>query len=700
MSGNRRTVSVLRPLSIVVSALIAATVALSGCSGCNKLLGKADDAGVEAGARPPVAWDAVQKHIGEDGKITKEGALMAFSLHFGALPGVTDVPKRDASVGGCATLPILYIAEHWKSLTDAQRAAVKRALAPKDGGAGAPNPTRNSITYANEYAELRTSSLLRDAQDMENALSTFLNRRLPRPITLDYEQLDGADPAGEAWATAGMPITDRLFENDTPYMDRTCVVTVTQTMAPLSPLDRRAILAHEIFHCFQFANAAYNDAASARIRGGAASGDAVWGPMAWLIEGGARWAGATAAAGPDPFYAKDWREYLRPPANPSDRFNVFQFAYQNAALFDVLATNGVDIWGRLARTLGAASTDTFWTQFYAGNEALVLDWTSGAVRKPSWGGGWDLRGRFLPAADAPGRIPSAIEVVRGQPQQFGAGGGTQRILAVTFHQPEVEVGVVEVSGTGRMTFDGGGSTVTWSAPRVVSFCFKAEGCRCPNGQPVPNNPLPGRRDLPLTIAMFGVRDGGSHLVLKGRSLAEECDPQPDTPDAGGTVAGFDRCLVGTWNLDTNDARSRYQQKTGPSGVNIQDISGGQRLVITAGGSPTFQHSMLPMNVSATGPNGVQMVITFTGDSRGTIRSGGSSSGSGSSCDSRGTVTFTRTSSSIQSTSKVKVMGQQSVMNQTPLDGAQLGGAARYQVQGNRLTMTPTESGGITSVYTR
>jgi len=78
------------------------------------------------------AWEGVLDRIAPDGEVSFETALDAFSLAVGPLPGVPmPAGRRERIPSG--TGPIRWLGGYRDRLTEAQRAAVDRYLAPDPG---------------------------------------------------------------------------------------------------------------------------------------------------------------------------------------------------------------------------------------------------------------------------------------------------------------------------------------------------------------------------------------------------------------------------------------------------------------------------------------------------------------------------------------------------------------------------------------
>ena len=70
------------------------------------------------------AWQAILDSINDDGSVSQDTALQAFSIAFGPLPGVS-VPQGEAGFVGSGTMAMHWLVGYWDELTsDQQQAAI------------------------------------------------------------------------------------------------------------------------------------------------------------------------------------------------------------------------------------------------------------------------------------------------------------------------------------------------------------------------------------------------------------------------------------------------------------------------------------------------------------------------------------------------------------------------------------------------
>jgi hypothetical protein len=75
------------------------------------------------------AWDNATAGITRDGKVPLQTALEAFSVVYGALPGV-QMPQGDDAFTGSGTGAVRWLLGHWQELTEEQKTAASRIFDP------------------------------------------------------------------------------------------------------------------------------------------------------------------------------------------------------------------------------------------------------------------------------------------------------------------------------------------------------------------------------------------------------------------------------------------------------------------------------------------------------------------------------------------------------------------------------------------
>jgi hypothetical protein len=259
--------------------------------------------GGEASGEPTTAWGRAVAGIRPDGTVPLDTALAAFSVAFGPLPGVEPL-QGDPEVIGSASGPTRWILNYWDELTPDQQAAVDRYLAV-DGLTSVrtdPVAALNPLTAA----VLDESGFQRLANEMEAKVSEKLSRTLGVPIEVVLRDLEPSE-AGETLFANTIPLdaAGKPARASTPKM-ASCQVQVGKATQILEGVvDQEAILAHEVFHCFQYSLAKK-------------LADALAMP-AWLAEGAGAWVGEEVAAGGSTIGNKYWLGWMATPTRARTR---------------------------------------------------------------------------------------------------------------------------------------------------------------------------------------------------------------------------------------------------------------------------------------------------------------------------------------------------------------------------------------------
>lgn len=691
----------MRELALLVVAIAASAYGVAACK-----TRTTQEASADAG--PPLnGWQQVMAGIKADGTVPRETALRAFAFTYGPIPGVT-TPPPDDSAPQCGALLPAWLAPYAKTLDRAQRQAVldgylgtRRGAAVRNQlGGGGPQAvdaaawsagTAQWIDWLNEQARISTYTPTAAEMSFFNGAVAEAKRLIEphspvgTPFTVSPIFRSATMPTG-GHTLAEAFLTPSANESLTGA-ERTCHVRVFNAVfSQPNRVEARAAVIHEVFHCYQFAN----------FNGSWGDWTDLLNGRPWWMEGAAAWVGESAVGGAQGYYQHNWMPiYLR--GNSNGNYDLFANSYDAIGAFDHLNTAGIPVLARLLPMVRRVTDPARFDFLIDGDVSKLKALASGAAREPSWGAAWEFPGplgRGVEGRRRWGVVDPAVGIVARPAQQW-----TYRVPVATSDD------LVLVRGSGAGTLAVAGRTVAEFVPRIDKvFCFRGE-CRCPNAQSPFGLPPQRVQGESVEIGVVGLPSSGAQLVVRPMRLADACD-QPDAGvDAGPPLetGTLDRCLAGTWRLDTADARVRYQEAVRQGNMEIVGIRGGQSMTVAAAGARgTFAHQMLPMVVLAKGPPGssIEMAIEFTGTSSGAVRTAHSGSGSGSSCDTRGLVTFDRTTGAIQATARVRVGAASATQTQNPLEGAQLGGTAEYRVQGDRLTMTPKVAGGIASVYTR
>ncbi len=307
------------------------------------------------------AWRRTLDETRRDGSVSTGTALRAFALAYGPLPGVK-TPSGRRGVSRSGTLAIRMIARRWSSLTTAQRAAVDRVLGARRGGplksAPRARAADGTLTPAPDY------------QAIVDKHAAFFKSKLPGAANVPIkvyrysEEIEHAnDPTAVIWG-------DALHVNANGEWGEGAITSCRIRIAPAgqgaeSDPYFEVLLAHETFHCIEFAlMPAWSDRPD------------------WLLEGMADWAAIAATAAPLAIASGSYREYLEAPDAP-----LFARAYDAIGFWGRAHELG-GLWGKIPAVLNAPTNEASFAAAGATQQAFVDTWASATFRFPFAGDAW------------------------------------------------------------------------------------------------------------------------------------------------------------------------------------------------------------------------------------------------------------------------------------------------------------------------
>lgn len=329
---------------------IAVIVALAavGCGGSDTAARKSDGASSSAVRKAQVVERVDLEATNETRTVTPASAKSNFSSAFPSLAGAKG--KESGSEPSQALTDMFSV---WDTLDANDRAQVREALQPdsalvgtvigKDiapiganlgGAAGQMVPMRTQAEQA--LFELRDISV-----ELERRTGVTLTKGYS--VVVDPTDLPRSETTAWAVAVAMLPVLDvppRWVGMDTTD----CVVFVGQRAFNSSETQRRSVLAHELFHCFQY-----------QAMGGRTVAE--WTAIpAWVTEGTAAWVGEKYVNGSGTSLARSWWDIYLGGQNAGGARHGFALfggnGYPGIGYFEYLNANGVDMWHRAERVCG------------------------------------------------------------------------------------------------------------------------------------------------------------------------------------------------------------------------------------------------------------------------------------------------------------------------------------------------------------
>ncbi len=419
-------------------------------------------------------WDRLMHGLQPDGTMPLGVALRAFALEYGAMPGVRR-PTGAASFDGTAALG--GVLAHWSQLTAAQRSAVR------DVGLG-----RSAVSAATRRVSPITLTPSPQYQTVAQGAATIYASHLgplPFPIVVsrasrgrtDIAALADAAPVPEAAPTR---CEIRLFPS-----------LFTGTSEAL----RSFVIAHETFHCFEFA---------------ATPG---WVTMpASVIEGMAEWAGlAGTNAASEPEATAFLARYYTSPGT-----SLLQRTYDAVGFWgfiDQYVAGG--LWPRVGATLRSGSGAAAFVTAGGNLDVTAQTWASSQMRASERGPAWlqvDPVALSTGVADSPQTAVEGTATISTAPY-------TTALYEV---RPQSKPRLVLVTRTrGHVR----ASTSTHDIPDAGGLWFCNGGkCSCKAGE-TSNIPDHTNVDAYLNLALTGGSGPGAARV-EYRDPAEFCGSRP------------------------------------------------------------------------------------------------------------------------------------------------------------------------------
>ncbi len=508
-----------------VAAIVAAAVALTGCSTIGKT----------AEERQPEqsAWEKVLDGIGPDGQISKDTALKAFSLAVAPLPGVKTPSGGEITIRS-GSAAVRWTLGHWSELTPEQQAVVKRAIAPGPGAVVARAAKPGTGGGGADLPEKDVKVLAPLVADGVATLEQRLGRSLRSRVTVEVETSPDSDEP-RALAMASPRDADGGYDG--------VPVTCDVLMYPRAfTMTRAAVLEtvyHEVFHCFQAE--LFPDLATFFDKGM---------PMNWLIEGQAEWAG-NAVAGSAEGGTHHWKTYLTEPGK-----SLYRRAYDATGFYAHLAESGIDPWkvmdGMITAALSGGNEAAFNAATGANAAAFLDTWPSGYARGRRPGKAWDTTGPGITndqmtvhtaAVPSGGNVPVKAPVA------------TNRLIKLDL-KADVTTFTVSPGAHGRLG-PSSGDDLLLTALAGQNWCTRGE-CACPEGTAGAGIDLP--RLVP-GLAWLAVTGGtkAASVTATGMSMAEFCRKDPPK----------EACLIGDWTTTQMKLAGQFAQVAGGSGVTMK-----------------------------------------------------------------------------------------------------------------------------------
>ena len=462
------------------------------------------------------AWERTLDGIRPDGTMPRSVALDLFALAYGPLPRTRRPagrrPPRDEG-----TLAAVQVLRLWSTLTPAQRASAarslgitgvklsRRAAAGPLGPATPPNYGDPSFAPAADLTKLAERFAASEGKKMSRTLRLKIVAGTSSGSGSDEVYADTLPVDEPGTATAGGPF---------------CRIRVFADGQALRKKDSSyfaKVMAHEVFHCFEFDIMGVNGVDRARP---------------WLFEGASDWAGFSEVPQPyekyDKYSPHGLPKYLRTCGTDT----LFSRSYDAEGFFGHVQDVYGNLWAHMPGILTAGGNEAVYKEA-GGTEATFLEsWASSALVVPQIGLNWVINSP-VKAPEGAGCVSSPLTL---------SPGGTQMdapsyLLSLYDVDPataseEYPLLHLQVPKSARFadgTFDTTGLKDAW-------FCLRQE-CKCPEGQEGQPPPAPSLKKVAY-LGISGGPDGvsGKATVVSLKSYCKE-KPKPPNPPPGGPPVG-------------------------------------------------------------------------------------------------------------------------------------------------------------------
>ena len=463
------------------------------------------DATVPDAEPMPSRWDDVLDGIGDDGEVSLELALDAFSLGVAPLPGNelrradTDAAVPDASSA------VAWVLRHFDQLSAEQQAAVAVALSPEDQLPPTPGTSGLRTTSAASkrastvgcYGQVIPTADSPDAGPYRAVLdevSAEISSRLGGAISLvapAYLLLDHRDLGlglAYTWADPGDCEQNGMS---------TCTIHLSADAADEAPTELRGILAHEMMHCYQFQ---YLGLGANEL-------------PAWILEGVPAWVGEDISGG-STISTTWWVKYLVSPQR-----SLYGRDYDAIGFYAHLDEVGIDPWSHIVGIFDGFSNEPAFDAAGASSGSFLESWPSSVTRRTEWGRAWDATG---PGITFDRATPQPMTVTNGAVATAEVGKVSNGLYAVSI---AADIVTIDVAGYARMGADDGTDEVLSSS---TTYCGRAGGCVCPDGSELPYDQIAGLVTIGVTggTQEAGLTITGSKLDCEERDGARSGRPVP------------------------------------------------------------------------------------------------------------------------------------------------------------------------------
>ncbi len=281
----------------------------------------------------------------------------------------------------------------------------------------------------------------------------------------------------------------------------------------------RATLAHEMFHCFQFATLGWKHPGAVGV-------------PSWVTEGQAEWVGE-AVVGGSSLGLEWWQVYLLSPNR-----SLWGRSYDASGFYFHMQELGIAPWSYVDAMLHASGDAARLLAARANEEEFLDTWASSLLHQPIFvpDAAWNATALWETSTSA---LPDQLTVTVGSSSPVLA--GVVRNVDYLVHS-RADVVEARIRGHARLHPGATGGDLI-NGLEQMWLCTKPGGCECPEGQTY-SGPSLIDVDPGFFLALTGGL-AGSEGELTGHALDEFCDPKqspkPDTDGGNGAPCANSRC---------------------------------------------------------------------------------------------------------------------------------------------------------------
>ena len=534
----------MRARSAVVMSVVVVCLLAAACSGSSKPAAEATSTTSATRAAPAITSEAQLEDAIVAHGLTPSSASQEFALAVGPLPGVATkgmTPDPDNFDG---TQAALDLQAEWNHLSAAQQhAAAKDLTSSHEITVAGPGQTTTTIAArrappAQVVLVAHTDVPTYDYSSLAQTADTEEGTELGQPAIVHF--VIDVDDTPEVPNSKDKAVTTYYHWNFLrarwePWPDGCHILVNTAEWGGIDAESAAAIMAHEVFHCYQQRSVGTNEAARTVGR--------------WVAEGEATWVMAQLHPTASVVAAK-WDRYVSTPDKKFDdraydAIGVFGHygdvaGDQSAVWPQLLPTYAADVGAADSTSTGSQDSDALQTLIGSTSDRFYAGWGPSYFLDAA-GVDWHMGGPGPVSSSGPS--PDTVTIGNDDGQDIGL---LDPYLA---HQVTIDgdadiLVITLASGYGEVHDQGYGVSVTLDDMAPLKLCLRSGGCACPDGSPGASA-ITTQATGPISVGL----DGGDHSLAAyaaGLSLDKFCkkpDPQPPTgsgqppPGTGGGGGG-------------------------------------------------------------------------------------------------------------------------------------------------------------------